>query len=193
MPFGYAMSSMSGKTGVEALGLDNTPENQAALEVVRGYCGWHVVPYAICDVTVQGTGLPYLTLPFMFTDSDEVLVYDVLTGGRVYDVFADFTGRVFYQTKNSFGNYENVIDEHKRFEANKSYLVKALAGIKDDEAAGFAAVVKQVAQGLSNPVGVAGEKAGSVQITYNTNESGTAVIGDRLKILLAPYKKEVRA
>lgn len=193
MPFGYEIESISDKPVLDILGLEDTPENQAALEVVRGYCGWHVVPYAICDVTVQGTGLSYLTLPFMFTDNNELLVHDILAGESIYNVFADYTGRVFYQTKNSFGNYENVIDEHKRFEANKSYRVKALAGIKDDEAAGFAAIVKQVAQGLSNPVGVAGEKAGSVQITYNTNESGTSVMGDRLKILLAPYKKEVRA
>ena len=182
-PWGYSVESLEPILTVDAFrelspGLSSSDARvQAAIDgvtaAVRDWCGWHVAPSLECEWTGEADG--------------RVLVLPAMGVTAVHSVSGDGSASCGFEWKPS-GLVR--LDAGHRF--SDSWRGATCAYTAGFDPSAVAHVVAQVAANmLAASPGVAGERAGGVDITYN--QTGAGVTGgvsllDRDKALLAPYR-----
>lgn len=156
----------------------------AAEAAIRNYCGWHVYPPLLCELSttffdrrvVLSDGIVMIQLPATYVTS----VSSVTIGGVQYDKYVlDTNGmlRIFGVPCQ---------------EPYSSIVIEYTAGIPEELMAGIKELIAhRVTHAMASTSGVQSETAGGVSVTYNaawTNNSRATALADDNKEVLAPYK-----
>lgn len=158
----------------------------AAEAAIRNYCGWHVYPPLLCELSttffdrrvVLSDGIIMIQLPAAYVTA----VSSVTIGGAQYDTFVlDTNGllRVFDVCVTGLKAYSPIVIEY-----TAGLPEELMAGIKE-------LIAHRVTHAMASTAGVQSETAGGVSVTYNatwTNNSRATALADDNKEVLAPYK-----
>lgn len=183
----YDGADVDGSLG---LYLSLSDSEKAGLELIRAYCDWHIYPQADYTKTIVQGGAKQIQLPFMMVDGPVLDCYNSkidYSTSRLAPIraTADYTGMMYLV---------DVRTDHYT-PANIPFCNASFDTLVDSvgtNSEGVRAIISQVAQALEQPSNVSHEKAGSVAITYDTGKR-SGIIGERIKILLAPYRRLPRA
>ena len=156
----------------------------AAEAAVRNYCGWHVYPPLLCELSttffdrrvVLSDGIVMIQLPATYATS----VSSVTIGGVQYDKYVlDTNGmlRIFGVPCQ---------------EPYSSIVIEYTAGIPDELMAGIKELIAhRVTHAMASTSGVQSESVGGVSVTYNanwTNSARATALADDNKEVLSPYR-----
>lgn len=147
----------------------------AVSQAIRDWCGWHVSPVIDCTYTGDGEGR-FLQLPVMGLQAVSKLT---------------IAGNVLAQTAYQWTREGLIKLNGGVFPSSwRSVDVEFSSGYPCAGALG-AVLVQIASNALAAAPGVASERAGNVQITYNQTANGVSggvALLDRDRLLLAPYR-----
>ena len=186
MPSLIDASTFNRMTGNRFEGMDVSATLSAVSATIRGYCGWHVAPNVTCYVETNGPGR-IITVPTLaMTD-----LIEVTENGEELDV-----DDIEWLSSGLIRKPPSMCWHHPGWHPKwRSVHVTYESGYDMDAVPDLAAIVSQVASNhLAAPAGVRSERAGNVEIAYNSMASGVSggvTLLGRDMAMLAPYRLPV--
>lgn len=159
-------STFNRMTGDRFAGMDVSSALASVSAAIRGYCGWHIAPNVTCYFETNGPGRTITVPTLALTDLIEVTEH-----GQELD--AD---ELEWLQSGLIRKPPSLCWHHPGWHPKwRSVHVTYESGYDMDAVPDLAAIVSQVASNhLAAPAGVRSERAGNVEVSYNTTGNGVS-------------------